>query len=351
MSVKKQWAAVVLGMGAAGAFAQSSVSLYGVIDLAVGSVQYAGAAGGADNTRTTKIDSNTMTTSFIGFKGIEDLGGGLKVGFAIESFLRPDTGASGRFGTDPFWGRAAFVSIQNDLGKLTLGRQGNLLFSQVAGYNPLGGAFGVSPAVRLTFGKWGNDLGDSGWSNALTYQSPNWAGLTGTVQLQAPEVSGKDLSYGLGLSYVSGPFAIAGAWQDLRSATAPKTDLTATQKQSFGLLSSSYDFGVAKLFAQVGEFSNKGFVGASQIKTSLFQLGASVPVSKDGKVLVSYGQSKEKPVDGGVTPVTKHTIFTLGYDHYLSKRTDLYGMVMLDDEKGTGFKKGTTYLVGVRHAF
>jgi predicted porin len=365
MSVHKYIApAVLLSFGAVhSAQAQSSVTLYGMVDLSLASIQYSGTSGSADNTRTTKVDGNQMVTSFIGFKGIEDLGEGLKVGFAVESFLRPDTGASGRNDLtinsssvtvkrpDVFWGRAANVWVQGSLGKVTLGRQGNLLFSQVVGYNPFGGAFGLSPAVRLTFGKWGNDRGDSGWSNAISYNSPTLAGFTATVQAQAAEVSdgSEKASYGVGVNYVAGPFAVAGAWQTVRSAADPMLDLAIGQSQTFGLISGSYDAGFAKFFGQYGAFDNKGYTGGLAIDTRLFQLGASVPVTTNGKVLASYGESKEKPVAGGAS--TKHSILTLAYDHWLSKRTDTYVAVMVDDEKATGFKQGTSLVFGVRHAF
>lgn len=335
--------------------AQSSLQLYGVVDITTGSFQSSGTEGSAANARVTKVDGNQMVTSFIGFKGTEDLGGGLKTGFVIESFLRPDTGESGRFGTaDPFWSRAANVWAQNSLGKLTVGRQGTLLFVNTLSFNPLSAAFGLSPAIRLTFGSpWGNDKSDSGWSNALTYQTPNLSGFTGALQVQFGEDAskGERTSYALSAGYASGPFAIGGAWQTLRSAEAPKSNLIAGQAQNFGMLGVSYDAGFAKFFGQYGTFANKGFAGAANIDTRLYQVGAAVPVTKSGKLLASYGQSKEESATGGAALDAKHAIFTLAYDHWLSKRTDVYAAYMLDDEQRTGFKKGHTYVVGVRHAF
>ena len=216
--------------------AQSSLQLYGVVDIAAGSFQNSGTEGSAANTRLTKVDGNQMVTSFIGFKGTEDLGSGLKAGFVIESFLRPDTGESGRFGSaDPFWSRAANVWVQSSLGKLTVGRQGTLLFANTLSFNPLSSAFGLSPAIRLTFGSpWGNDKSDSGWSNALTYQTPNLSGFSAALQVQFGEDASKNerTSYAVSAGYVSGPFAIGGAWQTLRSADAPKPSLTAGQRRT-----------------------------------------------------------------------------------------------------------------------
>lgn len=337
-----------------GAHAQSSLQLYGVIDIAAGSFQNSYLSTD-DNPRATKVDGNAMITSYFGMRGTEDLGGGLKAGFVLESFLRPDVGASGRSGADVFWGRNAHVWLQSDLGKLTVGRQGTLLFTNTLSYNPLGSAFGLSPAIRLTFGAFGNDKTDSGFSNAISYNTPNLGGFTGAVQVQFGEDATKaeGTTYALSAAYTAGPFSIGGAWQSAKSAEAPKANFNEGEKQTFGMLGVSYDAGFAKLFAQYGEFGNRGFSGASRIDTKLYTLGASVPVTKSGSVLVAYGESQEEAVEGGVTPDTDHSIFTLAYTHSLSKRTTLYAAYMMDkeDPDGVKYKTGHTYMVGVRHAF
>jgi predicted porin len=361
MLIRPVHVAAMVATLASSAFAQSSNQIYGVVDLSLGSLQLSGTQGSADNKRVTKVDGNQMVTSFLGFKGVEDLGGSLKAGFALEAFLRPDTGASGRndasgpVKADVFWGRAANVYLQGDLGKLTLGRQADLLFLQAVSYNPFAAAFGLSPTVRLTYhGKWGNDRGDSGWSNTIAYQMPTMAGFSATVQVQPGEASdgSEGTSYAVGGSYTAGPFSMAAGWQTIKSAEAPKPDLAAGQKHTFGLISASYDFGVAKVFGQFGAFKNTGYTAnATKIKADLFQLGATVPVTSAGKVLVSFGQSKEKPVEGGTTASTRHSILTLAYDHWLSKRTDVYAAYMRDKEHLPGFKTGNSVVFGVRHAF
>jgi predicted porin len=340
--------ALVLSLISASAHAQNSLQIYGALDLAVGSFQL---SNGTGVKAVTKVERNAMITSFIGFKGMEDLGGGLKAGFALESFLQPDTGATGRGpATDPFWSRSAFVYLEGGFGKFTLGRQANLLALTTYAYNPYGSAFGLSPAVRLTFSAGsGNDKGDSAWSNALTYAAPSLGGFKFTLQGQLGEDATKAQgnSYAATVQYTAGPFSAALSAQKLRSVTPPKTAFTAAQDQTFSMLGMSYDFGVAKLFGQYGKIKDTGF--ATNLETKLYQLGASIPVSQPGKVLVSYGENKEKNLASGVA--FKHGIFSLGYDHYLSKRTDLYAVYMMDDEKRPGFKKGNTYAFGVRHMF
>jgi predicted porin len=354
--------AVVASMGLVSAVqAQSTVQVYGVLDLTLGSFQYSGTNGSADNTRVTKVDGNQMVTSFIGFKGVEDLGNGLKAGFVLESFLRPDTGASGRNDAskfaqaDTFWSRAANVYLQGGFGKVTLGRQIALPYLQTVQFNPFGGSFGLAPAVRLTYGKWGNDKGDSGWSNAVSYTTPTLSGFSATAQAEMGEQSDKSerTSYALAVHYTSGPLAVAASWQTVGSAEAPKLETTFVkgQRQTFGLINASYDAGFAKFFAEYGQIENSGFSGVAGMQTSLYQLGASVPVSSSSKVLASYGASKEKATQGGTAPRVTHSILTVAYDYNLSKRTDTYVAIMRDDEKAGGYKNGYSYVLGLRHAF
>ena len=99
------------------AMAQSSVQVTGVVDNYFGSMERAGDAG-----RTSSVNSGGMTTSWLGFKGTEDLGGGLKATFNLTSFLRTDTGASGRFnGNETFFSRDANVGLSGSFGAVTLG--------------------------------------------------------------------------------------------------------------------------------------------------------------------------------------------------------------------------------------
>ncbi len=178
--------------------------------------------------------------------------------------------------------------LQNSLGKVTLGRQATLGFSHVVAFNPFAGGFGISPAVRLTYGSpWGNDKGDSAWSNAVSYVSPAMSGVTVSVQAQTGEAADRAerTSYGASATYTSGALSLGLVAHTLRSAEAPKSSLTAGQKQNFVMASGSYDAGFAKVFAQYGQYDNAGYTAASKIDTSLFQIGASVPVTTAGRVL------------------------------------------------------------------
>lgn len=120
--MKKNLLALSLSLGgvllcAGGAHAQSSVEVSGLVDAFAGSIKNSGDAG-----RKSVVDSGGLTTSWFGFKGTEDLGGGLKANFQLTSFIKVDTGSQGRFANDTFFSRDANVSLSGSFGSVMLGR-------------------------------------------------------------------------------------------------------------------------------------------------------------------------------------------------------------------------------------
>jgi predicted porin len=353
--VKLSVVAALLSSAGLAAHAQSSVKVYGLVDLNVGQFQSAG------GTKTRQVSNGDFSTSFLGFGGKEDLGGGLYASFALESFLRPDTGRAGRVSADTatnsdvFWARAANLTLGGEFGSVKLGRQTTTLFISTLIFNPFGDSFGFSPSIRQYYTA--ALIGDSGWSNALSYTTPNFSGFSATVQGSLGEGAAKSVGKNVGgnLLYFSGPFAATAAYQRVKSdydfrfgSTLP----AGFRDQSAYQLGASYDLGVAKLFGQYGSVTTDI---AIDIKTKIYQVGASVPLG-GGKFLASYGEAKYsgRPVgqptgyifgrNVGTSKVT-----TLGYDYNLSKRTDVYAVFVND--KYTALKQGNTFAVGVRHAF
>lgn len=306
------------------ASAQSSVQLYGLIDVSAGQFE---TAGGTD---TRAVANGNMTTSYLGFKGSEDLGGGLSARFQVESFLRADTGEAGRFGADTFWARNAYVGLAGTLGSLSLGRNTTTLFVSTLMFNPFGDSFGFSPSIRHYFGGGvGVTTGDTGWSDSISYASPKFGGLSFTGQVAAGEGNG-GRNVGGHLLYVGGALAATAAYQKVEKGRSV-ADTTTWQ------LGASYDFGAAKLFGQYGKVAND----TSGVDATLIELGTSVPVG-DGKILLAWGRQASD------TDITRTTT-SLGYDHLLSKRTDLYAVYMND--RRTGVDNGNTLAVGVRHRY
>lgn len=316
------------------ACAQSSVSVHGLIDLSVGQFQ---APGGE---RDRAVESGRMSTSYLGFKGSEDLGGGVKAVFAIEHFLRPDSGAAGRFTGDAFWARNAYVGLSGEFGTTTLGRQSTPLFLATQQFNPFGESFGFSPSVKHYHAD--ALLGDRAWSNSLGYRSHSQDGFSASVlgSLSEGSASAKGRNLGASALYQGEAFSASLAWQDVRNA-APSAFPALVDKQTAFQFGAAYDLGPAKLYGQLGRVKTAS--AAADARATLYALGVSAGVGP-GQVLAAYGYSKTE----AATDNTLRTL-TLGYDHPLSKRTDAYVVYMND--RATGLDDGDTCALGVRHQF
>lgn len=326
------WAPLLLAL-CTGAHAQSSVQLYGVIDEGVGSFKTSGGQ------RSTQVMSGGMTTSYIGYRGTEDLGGGLKAVFALESYLRVDAGQIGRFDGDPMFSRSSYVGLASELGTLLAGRITTPLFVQTATFNPMGGSFTFSPLIRHIFGAGARVSGDSGWNNAVAYNSPKFGGFSGNLLYAMAEQSG-GRNVSAALRYTHSAFDVSLVSQNVQSPFVGR-DETTTQ------LATSYDFTLAKVFASYAQVRRSGSDVAplaQAMTVRVAQVGVSVPVGQVGAIVASWSQA-----DNNIASPADRTFATIGYTHRLSRRTDLYAMVMSDKIQGNGSAPSTG--VGVRHAF
>jgi len=326
--------------------AQSSVQLYGLIDLSFGQFQNAGSA------KLKRLDSGNMSTSYFGIRGTEDLGGGLKAGFTLDSFLLADSGGASRVpGVDAFWARNANVSLSGGFGMLRLGRMGPPLFVSTLLFNAYGDSFGYSPSIRQYYAlPHGTPLvGDSGWNNAIGYTSPRFSGLTANLLVAAGEgaANARGPNFGANLVYFAGPLGLTVAWQNVQAQGTlgrPISAFPGFSKQSAFQVGGSYDLKFAKLFAQYGSIDT---TATRKVETRTLNLSASVPVGKASALLLAYGSSETSTA--GTPGKPESEILTLGGNYKLSRRTELYGIYMSD--KYTGKSGGTTLAAGVRHTF
>jgi len=341
---KKLIAAACLTLCAVGAQAQSNVQLMGLGDLYVGSTKMSG-----DASSKTVVGSGGMTTSWWGFGGSEDLGGGLKASFLFTAFFRADTGDAGRFGTggaDPMFSRDANVSLSGGFGTLTLGRGKAPNFLPSIVFNPFGDSFTFSPLVlhaNVNSGVWPNRTtpSDTGWSNQITYSTPTFAGLKGNLHYQLGEVAGDSGKHNVGFNvfYNAGPLGLTAFWErdQISNPTAPAPFAGGATRTDW-MLGGTYDAGIAKAYLTYGKYKSD----KSSTEYATTTLGAAVPVGA-GKVLLAWANT-EASVGG-----KKRDTVTLGYDYTLSKRTDIYANLMQD--KASGYDSATSYGVGVRHRF
>ncbi len=325
--------AVTLALASLGAQAQSQVKVYGLIDLSIGSSQEVGVG----KPVKSAVDSGKMTTSYYGLSGSEDLGGGLTGLFKLESFLRADSGEQGRFSGDPQFSRTASVGLSHkDYGTLTLGRNTTALFLSTLSFNAFGDSFGYSPSIRHYFGSGQNAVtGDTGWSDSVAYASPSWNGWRFGVAGAAKEAStgsSNGDNWSANLAYASGPLAAALVLQDVeKDGTATVADTRTTQ------LNVSYDFGVAKLFAQYATVENR----STGIDSDLSGLGVRVPAGP-GALIAQWSQNS--PETG-----SERNTYSVGYLYPLSKLTELYAVTMKDALDGQ--PSGHSYSAGMRLRF
>jgi len=339
----KRMAAAGATLGFVAAASAQSVQLYGLLDLSAGRFQNAG------EPRVWRAESGNMTTSFLGFKGSEDMGGGLNAVFAIEHFMRTDSGTAGRFNGDAFWARNAYVGLQGAFGQTTLGRNTTPLFVSTLMFNAIGDSFSFSPSIRQVFTPSLLPFyGDSGWNNSIAYASVDHSGLSWNLIANlgegAPGATGRNL--GFNFLYIKGPLAATLAWQRVRNGDGISPQPTFVplvagfNSQDAYQLGGSYDVGPAKLYAQ---YTRVATHAAIRTKTRLVGLGAAVPLGA-GRLLAQYGNAK---ASSGVE--THNTTLTVGYDYDLSKRTDVYAMFMND--KITHLNGGNSLAAGVRLRF
>lgn len=315
-----------------------TAQVYGLADVSVGSFKESGGK------RTEQVASGRMATSYLGFRATEDLGGGLQAIVTLEHFMRMDSGEAGRFAGDAFWSRNANVGLRGSFGLIRLGRIGTPFFVNTLSYNPFLDSFGFSPAIRTIYqGGIGKLAGDSGWNNAVGYSTPRLGAFTGHVLVSAGEGAGEGPNVGGSLQYADGALAVGLAAQKVQTAFSAGEE-TAWQ------LGASYDFGPVKVFGQVGRIeeddtrTGSAVAAGSDTRDRTLQAGFSLPVGAVGKVLASYGEAKTTGARD-----SKRSFTTLAYDHQLSKRTDVYAVVMFDKLKGQD--RAATTALGVRHNF
>lgn len=329
-------AAAAVGCGLGAEARAQNVSLTGLLDVSAGSFQTAGTP------RVWRTESGQMSSSFLSFKGTEDTGGGLKVKFALEHYLRADTGTVGRVNGDAFWSRNAYVGLSGQFGTSTLGRNTTPLFVSTLLFNAFGDSFGFSPSIRQVFvPSLLPFYGDSAWNNSLAYSSNEEDGLTinviGSVAENTSQPTGKN--FGASLLYFNGPLAAAAAWQLVKNPGAA-TPAGWTNQRSWQL-GVSYELPIAKVYGQYTQVRSRAYTGS---RTHIYGFGAAVPLGP-GRVLAQYGMAYAK-VNGSEAD---NKTLSLGYDYALSKLTDVYGVYMRDTQ--TGLSSGQSLAGGLRVRF
>jgi len=313
------------------------VEFYGLIGSFVGSMKRSD-----DVPRATVVGSGGLTTSWWGVRGSEDLGDGTKAIFELEQWFQPDTGGAGRSPADPSgFSRNGWVGLKGRYGQLTIGRHTSPYYVSMQLVNPFGSSVVFSPLVLQSYITAFNNtvIGDTVWNNVVQYVAPDIGGLSTTVVYAPGEVAGNSSvrNVGIHFRYVHDNLtAVFSAQRNRTAAVAPSTG------QDAYLAGVAYDMGWAKLYGSAQTTDND----VTDIRARTWQLGTSVPVTKGGSILASWARTTQ---DNPAMSVGTHDTAALGYDYYLSKRTDVYVIYLYDHNEGRA--SGNSYALGLRHIF
>jgi len=351
--MKKSLVALAVLAAAGAASAQSSVTLFGIVDASIGHIS--GSNGGASR---TYMGNSGLNSSRLGFRGVEDLGGGLAASFWLEGALGNDDGTSGQLGTGGFdFRRRSTVSLSGNFGEIRLGRDltpthhnddvfspfgtvgvgANMVFAALnsaQGFNPNGGVNPITGNVNQI--RASNSIGyflpsnlGGFYGQAMYALAENTTGNTTAAQ----QLSGRAGQYaGARVGYANGPVDVALAYGESKGATVAPAAFSNPEVRTLNL-GASYDFGVVKLF---GELSDVRFeqafttIASREDKQYGYLLGAQAPIGA-GIVKIAYSAVKRDQEAFANDP--KAAKLAIGYVHNLSKRTALYTTVARQTSK------------------
>ena len=317
----------VLAALSGAAAAQSNVTIYGLLDQGI-IKSNGGTATNPGSTGTSEAWTlGQASTSRLGFRGTEDLGGGLAASFWLEGAINPDTGTTGLASINGgvnnasgLFQRRSTVSLAGGFGELRLGRDFTSTFWNLGVFDPFG-TVGVGNAGNIviappTFnvsvpagGSYGTLVRDS---NMVAYFLPSGiaGGLYGQVQVAAGENSFGQKYFGGRLGYATGPFNGAVAY----GKTQATSDIDGDQWN----LGASWNFGMVMLSGYYGNIS------IGDLSQDNWFIGATAPIGL-WTLKASYGEVSRSGAQGPVNiDGQKASMFAIGAVYDLSKRTALY---------------------------
>lgn len=335
--MKKTLLAAALMAGFAGiAQAETSVTLYGIIDAGIGYDRVKTHANGEKQTRTGLLQG-VQSGNRWGLKGTEDLGNGLRATFQLESGFELATGnqLQGDDSNDRLFGRWATLGLAGDSwGRLDMGRQttvGSQYFVDVHGQHWDG-----TGSTRAFRGQDTNRI-----DNSIIYQTPNFSGFQAGVGYsfqanggQVAKVSGdKDLNKSAvttGIRYANGPVAVAASYDQVRLQTGPLTNKY--KNAQTWAVSGSYDFEVVALSLAFGQDFNGSYTTAygnsryynKNFDYNNYAVALAFPIG-EGKLSGEYSMKQPRKAAKDAGEKKQHA-YSLAYKHPLSKRTDVYAV-------------------------
>jgi len=342
--------AVALAAASAGASAQSSVTLFGTVDV---NLRYVNNSGLPSN---LGMNNSGLSSGRLGFRGVEDLGGGMKAGFWLESDVNADTGTTNANGK--FFARRSTISLMGGFGEVRLGRDLTPASSHTYKYDPFGviGLAGSNVTSRIP-----GALAATYYrvDNAIQYITPNVGGFQGEFMFSPDENAANSIGRHLGAraGFDGGPLSLSFAYGT--------TDVAAggVKLKQVGV-AGAYDFGVARLIAhyQRDDVPQGVYNAVAAGPEARWLLGVTVPVGKD-QIRASYVRTDSR---GGTAAFngSDASKYAIGYVHVLSNRTAFYGtFARVSNSGGANFAlaggaaglagggSSTGFEFGMRHSF
>ncbi len=323
---KSLLALAVLGAFAGGASAQSSVTLFGVIDV---NARYLDNAGG----KQYQMSQDGINSSRLGFRGTEDLGGGMAASFWLEGAMNPDNGTA----VGQSWQRRSTVSLSGAWGEARFGRDYTATFWNATIFDPFGtNGLGSSGNIFLVVP--GTPVGGGFGtlvraSNMMAYFLPSGiaGGLYGQVQVAAGENTNGNKYMGGRIGYAAGPFDVAAAYG--------KTEVTGSVDGDQYNFAGSWDFKFMKLSGYFGS------IAVGELEQTNWYVGASAPLGL-WTIRGTYGSVSRKGTDYGINIDSMDAQqFAIGFQYDLSKRTALYGTYSKIANDGNA-TNGANFIVG-----
>jgi predicted porin len=291
----------------------------------------------------------------------------MKAEMIISGFFRGDTGESGRNANDNMYSRDTNVGLSGSFGRVQLGRSVAPSFLSMVQFNPFGGSFNFSPLILhgyVSTGPAGNrnwtaaNAADNGWSNQLIYSTPSFGGFKANFHYQFGEAANDSDSRNMGANifYTQNAFDFSAFVHDIEASnpnsgralidtTNSPVNYAAINRQKAYFMGASYKLPIAKLFATFQ--INKNTTGDSRdLMDKVYSTGLNVPMAS-GALLIGYAHTRRS--GSLLTSDRDRKTFTIGYDHFLSKRVDLYTMVKLDRISTTS--TATSFGTGIRYNF
>jgi len=300
---------VALGGFVGGASAQSSVTVFGTLDLSAKYVKNDGSA------RRLSLSQDSLNGSQLGFRGIEDLGGGLKARFLFEAGVNPDTGTTNA----KFFNRRSNLGLSGALGELRLGRDYTPNFLVQTLFDAFGATTGMGSSLNVA-----QLYGGTRLDNSIGYILPsNLGGVYGQAMVAASEGG---TTADRGGRYIGGRIGYAAGAFDVAAAVgSQRLDALGVTQKTYDL-GASYDFGIAKLLGYIDRDTRPS------LKETRLNVSAIVPLGS-GEVHVGYERSRfSNDLAAFANTVSQGS---LAYVYNLSKRTAIYGQGSRINNKGT----------------